>query len=317
MPQLTPGQARVINPVLTNIAQGLKQSDFVGSALFPVVPVSLRAGTILTFGREDFMQYGNLARAPGEATRRVGFGYSSGTFALVDYSVEGMLPIEIQQESISNANGFSVDAAAMAIAKANRVLSLRTELAQATLATTLANYPAGNRITLSGTSQWSDYVNSNPVTAIETAKETVRAAIGLRPNTIVMGPWVYARLRAHPIVVDRVKYTGRDVATPELLAMLFGVDRVLVGDAVWSNDAGTALNDAWGKHCVVAYTASDSTMGYGAPTFGYTYNLNGYPLVEDPYWEANMKSWMFPVTRSEAPVIAGSSAGYFIQNAVA
>lgn len=317
MPQLTPQQARVINPVLTNVAQGLRQPDFVGYSLFPMVPVGLRAGAILSFAREDFMQYANLARGPGEATRRVSVGYSNGTFALVDYSIEGMLPIEVQQEAQSNANGFSVDAAALAIAKANRILALRLELAQATLATTLGNYPANNRVTLSGTSQWSDYTNSNPVQAIETGKEQIRASVGVRPNTLVLGPVVYARLRAHPIIVDRIKYTGRDVATPELLAMLFGVDRVLVGDAIWSNDAGTTMTDVWGKHAVLAYTAIGDVAQIGAPTFGYTYNLDGYPLVEDPYWEANMKSWIFPVTRSEAPVIAGASAGYFIQNAVA
>ena len=178
MPQLTPAQARVINPVLTNIAQGLEQSDFVGSALFPTVPVGLRAGNIITFGREDFMQYSNLARAPGEATRRVQFGYSGSTFALVDYSIEGMLPIEILQEGIATANGFSIDGAAMAIAKANRILALRTEIAQATLATTLGSYPAANRTTLSGTAQWSDYSGtSNPVAVIETAKEAVRTVI--------------------------------------------------------------------------------------------------------------------------------------------
>ena len=263
------------------------------------------------------MQYGNLARAPGEATRRVQFGYSSGTFALVDYSVEGLLPIEVLQEGIASANGFSVDGAQMAIAKASRVLALRTEIAQATLATTLGSYPAANRITLSGTSQWSDYVNSNPIQAVETGKEAVRAAIGMRPNTMVLGPITYARLRAHPLIVDRLKYTGRDVATPDLLASLFGVDQVYVGDAVWSNDAGTTLTDAWGKHAVLAYTTTDSVANYGAPSFGYTYNLNGYPLVEDAYYESSAKSWVFPVTRSEAPVIAGSSAGYFFQNAVA
>lgn len=318
MPQLTPAQARVINPVLTSVAQGLTQNDFVGSALFPMVPVALRAGKIITFGREDFMQYANLARAPGEATRRLQFGYTSGDFALIDYSVEGALPIEILQESAATVNGFSIDSAAMAIAKANRILALRTEIAQATLATTLSTYAAANRTTLSGTAQWSDYSGtSNPLKVIETGKEAVRAATGKRPNTCVMGAAVMAQLRQHPVITDRMKYTGRDIATTEILASLFGVDRVLVGDAIYSNDAGTTLTDAWGKHVVLAYTETASLASYGTPTFGYTYNLNGYPLVEEPYYDRSSKSWFFPVTRSEAPVVAAAGAGYFVQNAVA
>ena len=106
------------------------------------------------------------------------------------------------------------------------------------------------------------------------------------------------------------------IATPELLASFFGVDRVLVGDGVQATDAGV-LSDIWGKHAILAYVETDTLANLGAPTFGYTYNLSGYPLVEEPYYDRQHKTWYFPVTRSEAPVIAASSAGYFIQNAVA
>lgn len=317
MPQLTPAQARVVDPVLTAVAQGFRQSNLIGGALFPRVGVQLRAGNVITFGREDFMLY-TSARSPGENTRRVQFGYAGSPFALVDYSLEGGLPIEIQQEQQSGANGWSLDGGAMTVNKTSSIMALRLEVAQANLARTYASYGAGNKVTLSGTSQWSDYTGtSNPVAVIETAKEAVRAAIGLRPNTVVMGAAVMAKLRQHPVVVDRLKYTGRDIATTEILAGLFGVDQVLVGDAVYSNDAGTAFTDVWGKDVIVAYTNPAALSDMGAPTYGYTYNLDGYPLVEEPYFDRNSKSWYFPVTRAEAPVIAGISAGYMVLNAVA
>lgn len=317
MPQLTPSQARVVDPVLTAVAQGYRQSNLIGSALFPRVGVNLRAGNIITFGREDFMLY-TSARSPGENTRRVQFGYAGSPFALVDYSLEGGLPIEIQQEQQDGANGWTLDGGAMTVNKTSSIMALRLEVAQANLARAYASYGAGNKVTLSGTSQWSDYSGtSNPVAVIETAKEAVRQAIGLRPNTVVMGAAVMAKLRQHPIVVDRLKYTGRDIATVEILAGLFGVEKVLVGDAVYSNDAGTAFTDVWGKDVIVAYTNPASLQDMGAPTYGYTYNLDGYPLVEEPYFDRNSKSWYFPVTRAEAPVIAGISAGYMVLNAVA
>ena len=40
MAQLTPAQARVIDPVLSSIAQGYKNSEMVSQFLFPTVPVS-------------------------------------------------------------------------------------------------------------------------------------------------------------------------------------------------------------------------------------------------------------------------------------
>ena len=317
MPQLNLAQTRIVDPVLTNIAQGWKQSGMVGDALFPLVPVGQRAGNILTFGKEDFMLYAT-GRAPGENTRRVQFGYSGSTFSLIDYSLEGAVPIEVYQEGMAANNGWSVDHMALAINKVQSIMALRLENAQAIIARNAASYQAANKITLSGTAQWSDYTGvSQPAAVIETAKEAVRAATGKRPNTVIMGAAVMARLRQHPVITDRLKYTGRDIATTEILASLFGVEKVLVGDAIISNDLGTAFTDVWGKDVVVAYTDTSSVADMGSPSYGYTYNLGGYPLVEQPYFDRNAKSWFAPVTRSEAPVLASALAGYLITNAVA
>lgn len=316
MSQLNLAQARVINPVLTTIAQGYQNNELVGSVLFPQVPVGTRAGKIITFGKEDFMEYSGLARAPGSATKRVQFGYASGDFALIDYSLEGSLPIETLQEGLASDKGFSIDGAAMAIRKTQDIMALRLEIAQAGLATNASNYSAGNKITLSGTSQWSDFSGtSDPIAVVENAKDAVRASTGKRPNVMIIGPAVLKSLRQHPKIIDRTKYTGRDVPTLDLLSALFGV-RVVVGEAIKANDAGT-FSDVWGKHAVLAYTETAGLAAMGTPTYGYTYNLGGYPVVEEPYYDRNSKTWYFPVTRAEAPVIAGALAGYLIQNAVA
>jgi hypothetical protein len=316
MPQLTPSQARVVNPVLSSIAQGIQQNDLVGNYLFPAVDVPLRGGQILTFGRESFMQYTNLNRAPGTSTSRVQFGYSGSTYALVDYSIEGKVPVEIEQEGMNSS--FSLDEAAVALNGASRILQLRLEIAQAVLATTLVNHAVSNRITLSGTAQWSDFgTTSNPLSDIETGKEAIRSGTGRRPNVGIMGPAVWAKLKYHPIVKDYTKYTGREVATLDILSALTEIPNWYIGDAVSSNDAGTTLSDVWGKDVVLAYSEIGSVANYGAPTFGYTYNLGGYPLAEEPYQDRNHKSQFFPVTRAEAPVIAGQLAGYLIKSCVA
>lgn len=318
MSQLNLSQVRVIDPVLTSVAQGYKQLDLVGGMLFPQVTVGARAGNIITFGKEDFMLYATQ-RAPGENTRRVQFGYSGSTFALVDYSLEGALPIEIQQEAAQTENGFSIDMGAMAIRKVSSIMALRLEYAQAQLARTAGNYGSNNKTTLSGTSQWSDLTNgvSDPIKDVEAAKEAIRQATGKRPNVMVMGAAVMSKLRQHPKIIDRMKYTGRDVPTPEILSSLFGIANVIVGESIYSNDAGTAFTDVWGKDVVIAYTELSSLADLGTPSYGYTYNLSGYPIAEVPYLDRNAKSQFFPVTRAEAPVIAAATAGYLITNAVA
>jgi hypothetical protein len=313
MTQMTAAQARVIDPILSTVAQGYKNSALVGAALFPIVQVGQRGGKIVTFGREDFRLYSTL-RAPGAGTKRVQYGYAGSPYALEQHALEGVVPFELMQD----ANAVpGIDMASMAVRKTQDIIALRTEKAQADLATTAANYAAANKTTLAGVTQWSDYTGtSDPINDVEVAKEAIRAKIGKRGNTVVIGAAVWKSLKNHPKVVDRIKYTGRDVATVELLASLFGVSQVVVGDAVYENAAG-ALADVWGKFAVVAYTELGSLADMGNPSYGYTYRLAGNPAVEVPYQDRNAKSWIYPVTDELSPVQAAVDAGYLISAAVA
>lgn len=313
MPQMTPSVARVIDPVLTEVARGYQNAELVGSALFPAVSVGQRGGKIIQFGKEHFQLY-NTARAPGAAVRRIESAYSSASYALEDHSLAEGVPVELLEEAQAVPG---IDLGTAAVRRAQDVIALRLEYQQAALATNASNYAAGNKVTLSGTSQWSDFSGtSDPIENVETAKEAVRAAIGRRPNTIVMGAAVMAKLRQHPKVIDRTKYTGRDIPTAELLASLFDVQRVLSGDAVYATDAG-ALVDVWGKSVVIAYTDLAGVNDAGRPTFGYTYRLRGYPVVEPGRYDADVRSWIYAVHDAVAPVIAGAEAGYLISAAVA
>lgn len=313
MPQLTPAQARVVDPILSTIARGYQNAELIGTKLFPFVPVPQRGGKIISFRKEDFRLYAT-GRAPGANTKRIQVGYDGSNYALESHSLEGLLPIELMQE----ANAVpGVDLAQGTIRKTQNIIALRLEKAQADLATTAANYPAGNKTTLAGASQWSDFTGtSDPLNDVEVAKEAIRKAVGKRPNTIAMGAAVMAKLRLHPKIIDRMKYTGRDVPTAEILAALWGVQNVVVGDAVYADDAD-AITDVWGKFVVVAFTETASLAAMGTPSYGYTYRLSGYPMVETPYLERNPKSWVYPVTDEVVPVIAGATAGYLISAAVA
>ncbi len=313
MGQQTLAQARVIDPILTEIAQGYQNAEMVGMTLFPYVPVMQRGGKIISFSKEDFALY-NTARAPGANTRRVQFGYTSGSYALEQHALEAVAPWEHQQEA-SNVAGIQL--ASMAVRKTQNIIALRLEKAQADLATTAASYASTNKVTLSGTSQWSDYSGTSaPSKDIETAKDAIRAQIGKRGNTVLLGAAVWKALRQHPAIIDRIKYTGRDVVTTDLLAALWGVDRVVVGDAVYADESGT-LADVWGKFVIVAYTKIGSVADLGEPSYGYTYRLDGAPYVEQGYQDRNAKSDVYPVTDEVAPVLTAPLSGYLISAAVA
>jgi hypothetical protein len=311
--QQTPGQARVIDPILTEVAQGYTNAEMIGMSLFPPVPVMQHGGKIISFSREDFALY-NTARAPGTNTKRVTFGFSSGSYTLEQHALEAVAPWELQQEASVIAR---INLAAMSVRKTQNIIALRLEKAQADIATTAGSYAASNKRTLSSTAQWSDYTGtSTPSKDIEIGKQAIRAQIGKPGNTVILGAAVMAALREHPLILDRIKYTGRDVVTTDLLAALWGVDQVLVGGAVYTDAAG-AQADVWGKFVVVAYVKRGSVADLGEPNYGYTYRLDGAPYVEQGYQDRGAKSDIYPVTDEVAPVMTAPLSGYLITTAVA
>lgn len=314
MPQMTLPQARVVDPVLTTIARARPQTEgFVGGMLFPTVTVAARGGKIIEFGKEAFTLYTNIQRAPGTNTKRVQFGYSGKSYALNDYSLEGTVPIELLQEGKAVPG---IELGADTVNAVQSIIELRLEKEQADLALNPATYPAGNKITLSGTSQFSNAA-STPISVIETAREAIRSQTGRYPNLMVMGPAVMASLKHHSTLIDRTKYTSPDSVTTAVIGALLTVPRVVVAQSIYYDDAGVQY-DVWGKHVVLAYVDPSPRASAGLPSYGYTYRLGGgYPLVEEPYFERNPKSWIYPVTDVVAPVISSAIAGYLIQNAVA
>lgn len=312
MTQMTPAQARVIDPILTDVARGYVNEDFVGTVLFPIVTVRQRGGNMIEFGKEHFRMY-NTERAPGARVAQVTGGYSGRPYALRQHAIEETVPVE-NAEDAQRVPG--VDLGSVAVRRGMNIILRRLEKQIADLARDPTAYDASHVATLSGTSQWSDFANSDPIDAVEAAKEVVRQAIGKRPNVMVMGAAVFAKLKQHPKIVERIKYTSRDVATPELVASLFGLQRVAVGDAVYLDESDT-MQDVWGKDAILAYSERGSLAQMGTPSFAYTYRLEGHPVTEEPYYDPKVRSWMYQVLDENAPVIVGPDAGYLFRNAVA
>ena len=312
MPQATPGQARVVDPILSAVARGYRSPKAaVANVLFPIVTVGLRAGRIISFGPDDFKLV-NTARAPGANTKRIQFGYASENYSLVDYRLEGAVPNELQEEA---SNGPGIDLSSNAVRRVQNIMALEREKQAADLARNEARYGAGNKETLSGTSQWSDPA-SDPFTDIMDGKESIRAKIGERPNVLTLGPKVLTALRTHPKVLDRLSTASdRPPATLQQLQALFELQQIVEGEAVYHD--GSQFQDVWGKDAILAYTTPASMQEMGSPSFGYTYQLEGRPMVEEGYEERNANSWFYPVTDAYQPVLAGATAGFLFKSAVA
>lgn len=314
MPSQNLSQARVNNPVLTNLALGLRQNNGVGQYLFPTVNVGLRAGQIISFGREQFMQYATR-RSPGANTPSVTFGYTSGTYVLEDFSIEGAIPKENLEEQLATEKGWTVNGARIALAGAVSIIENGLEITQAGVARNLANYPSTHKVTLTAGSQFNDSTG-NPITVAMAARAAIRSNTGRNPNTAVFSASALEAALENPFVINRLNYTGVNRAGIEDLARILRIPNIYVGDGITCADDGT-ISDIWGKDVIFAYTEKATLVDMGLPTYGVTYNLTGYPKPDRPYYDDNRKTWKFPYSACEKPVITSNVAGYLVKNAVA
>jgi len=304
--------AAVIDPILSTHARGYRNASFISQMLFPRVLIPNRSMRVLKFGKESFRML-DTRRAPGADKKRVQYGYASDPVSLVQDALEGVVPIEHQEEAMSIPG---VDLGANAIDMVIDVVDLNLEFECANMARDAANYGADNKLALTGTDRWSNAA-SDPKGDMDAAKEAIRRKIGRYPNTLELGPTAKNALSNHAAIKEQFKYTSKDSITVEMLAAYFEVDKVVVGKAVYlpeTADDDAAATDIWGDDAILAYVpmAGDN---FRVPSYGYTYELNGFPQVNQPYFENSNDSWIYPTKVERRPYLVGAEGGFLFQNA--
>ncbi len=304
--------AAVIDPILSTHARGYRNLEFISHEIFPRATISNRSMRVIRFGKESFRMV-QTRRAPGANKKRIQYGYASDPIALVQEALEGVVPVEHQEEAMSVPG---IDLGRGAVNMVLDIEDLNLEYQTAQLALDATQYDANHKLALVGTDRWSDPA-SDPHADIEAAKENVRRSIGRYPNTLALGPTSFNSLKRHPTIKEQFKYTSSDSITTDMLAAYFDIEKVVVGKAVFlpeTADDATLANDVWGDDALLCYVPRGDG-NFMVPSFGYTYELNGYPQVEQPYFERTCDSWIYPAKVERQPLLVGAEGGFLFQDA--
>ena len=308
-----------IDVALSQISVAYPQGGFVGENLFPSVGVKRISDKYYVFGREAWQADLIDLRAPGaEASEIPGMALSLDSY----YAQEHALQIGVNDEERENTDSpMSPDRDATELVSSKVLLG--REVAMKNLVTTAANYPAALTTTLSGTTQWSDYVNSDPISDFKVGKRAVHAnGLYMEPNTAVIPYQVMSILEDHPDFIERIKYSQRGLVTSEIIASLIGIPKIVVpGVGYDSAHVGQAasLGYLWGKDVVMAWVPDRA--GPKIPAFGYEFK-QGEQYVDRWREDPRKRDVIRTTRRYDLKLVALDSnsktiAGYLIKNAVA
>lgn len=298
----------VVDPALSNVSVAYTNEEYIAELLFPVHSVGRQSGKYYKFNKAS-LRRNKTKRAPGSKSNEVEYGLSTDTYNSEDHALKEKIPFEVIEQADD-----ALDPETDAAESVTEMLMIDKEV---TLAASMSDTAIiTQNVTLSGTDQWNDYDNSDPFDDIRTAINTVQAATGKRPNTMVLGQAVFNKLIDHPDVVDRVKYTSGTSITKEMIARLFELKQVFVGSAV-QNTAAEGQTDSlafiWGKHAWLTYIAP--TVKLKQLTFGLHIT---YKTREAEKWDdTDAKSRYVRIHDNYVQKFVAADVCYFIKNAVA
>jgi hypothetical protein len=230
-----------------------------------------------------------------------------------DYGLEDPIP----QADIDNAPaGYSP--VGRSVEQLTDYIMLDREKRVAELVFDPAQYPASNKVQLSGDDRWSAAASaSDPIEDIVTGLD----ACLVRPNCMVMGQAVWTKLARHPKIMKAIHGTEGDtgIARRQQIADLFELEEVLIGQQ-WLNTAKkgqtASLSRVWGKHCLLFHRNRNADNRSGL-TFGYTAEWGGRVAGQRSDPDIGLRGGVrVRVGESVKELIVAPRAAYLIQDAV-
>jgi hypothetical protein len=304
---------------LTNLAQGVVQPEYVMRLLFPLAEVGTYGGTVIQFDDSDYEDVLD-DRADDTPYPEVQAGYEGKPFKLKTKGLRYRVPDKRRKEMENLRINWGQKAVKSLINKAG----LRHEIEAATIATNVALYNANNRITLSAGSRFGD-AGTNPDSIIRAGKSAVSDQIGLEPNVAVIGRRVFDGLAAKYAANFTSTNTTpglRSQLTLETLAGIYGFRRVAICDAIVKiNGVRTKV---FGNHFVMGFANPDGLNGDNlpykpdgaidmvTPAYGYTYVMQGQPVVQAPWYDKDRKATVYDLDFDRQVVTTGIDAGNLI-----
>lgn len=311
-----------VDEVLNNLSTAYIQSqeNFIATKVFPVINVDKQTNKYYTFPKAAWFR--DDVKRRGDATESAGSGY---TLSTDSYSCD----VYALHKDIGHLTLGNFDTPVEPFGGATRFLTQQflQRMERQWVTDYFGTSIWGTDVTGgSSFTQWSDEAGSDPIEDIETGKETILKNTGFAANTLILGYQVFRKLKKHPDIVDRMKYTSSQNITADILARMFEVDRVMVARAIknTANEGATATMDfTHGKHALLMYV--NPSPGLLEPSAGYTFSWNrprdnsgaSSPVVLSRWYNDDRKAWRIEGEAAWDNKIVATDLGYFFSSAVA
>ena len=316
---------------LTTFALTFEQKGAIADLIAPKKPVVLRSSPFPVWDKKSLYHSGSALVGPRGEIPEIKESLGSATYSVLDYGQRVVSPIDAEAEFAA----LGINKEQRDTKKIMNYLALEREARARLLFMTTGNYA----VTAGPAAGTWDLAASTPLQDFATA---IRTIIGMSMRkVVVMGRAVWDVLRFNTQVLSALGrpggQTNREIASASQddIAMMLGVDAVLVGDLQFNNanDATTMSRSfIWSdKHVAVVVAPLEQDLVGDTLAFAITFRLIRQQLAEQDFgglpatavirrWfeqrDGLMGSWHTVGGYSEDIKLCSSDAGYLITNVI-
>jgi len=308
---------RLVDPVLTNLAQEYRGQDLVWPHLHPEVDVPKRSIRRPLFGKEAWADTRDIAdKAKEDEARIISRTMDDETLTLPDRWLATSTDYVEEEEAHEAARELLDDRANVEFL--SEMGDLWTELDAAETDMDASAYDADHKdnVTEGQGKAWNDFTDGTPLDDLTIGIEALEAG-GISPNICVCSTDVYWAWLRHK-QFRPTNATKSVITRDDIMAILgsYGIEELHVGKALKFDVADNSLSRAWGSgNCLLARVAKAKTQNIKRPSFGYALRRKGYPKVAilTSQWKAKRVQRLWHCRK---PVVTSRLAGFLFYNAI-
>lgn len=240
----------IVDKLLTGVSSAYVPKGFICEEVLPTVQSKQYSGLLGKYGTSHLRIENSVKGGRGKYRQVETRVYSTTSYLIEGHGLEGF----VSKEDYANVEE-PFDAERDETLGISTILWLEKEKA---LADTLNSTSIMTQnTTLSGSSQFNDYANSDVLGVTTTAQNSILNTVGVLPNLAIMDVAVWKVLRYHPQLLDALgfKWNRPGGMSQDEMAKALGVDKVLFGSARYESakeGQASSLQSVWGKSLIFA-----------------------------------------------------------------
>lgn len=295
-----------VDQLLSNVAVKYKNDQFIHDKVFPMVPVKKSSDLYRTYNRNWVIPETN--RAIGGLAKEHLFEIGNSSYSLEKHALKSFV-------ADTAADNYDISDLRADVTEdlVEKIMMKKESLCAALFTTTAWSLGA----TLTAGDRWVT-TTGLPINQYDTACATVLGNSGKKPNVSVVPLNAYNTLKNHSSVVDRVKYTSREMS-PGIVAALLGVEEILVPNMYY--DSGLYGASAASGNITQIWRQDFAWLGYKPSSAGFYQLSSGYmfqkakPMVRR-WREEERESDAIEVDMEFQFKVVASLTGYFINTVI-